>query len=226
MTDFLPILGTALAAGFVGSAHCLGMCAGISGLFAVHGTAASLRAEWPRAVVYNGGRIVSYAVLGAIVGGFGGALAASIPRLAGPLRFATGAVIVLVGLQVAFDLRWLRAIERMGGTLWQRLAPAARHFLPVNTAPRAFGLGLLWGWLPCGLVYSVLLIAATSGGAANGALTMAVFGAGTLPAMLATGLGAAKLATWTRQRSARLGFGLLIVALGLATLALPLRKII
>jgi sulfite exporter TauE/SafE len=226
VTELLPVLATALAAGFVGSAHCLGMCAGISGLYAMHSTAASLRAEWPRAVVYNGGRVVSYAVLGAIVGGFGSVLAASIPRLAGPLRFATGTVIVLVGLQVAFDLRWLRPVERMGGALWQRLAPAARRFLPVDTAPRAFGLGLLWGWLPCGLVYSVLLIAATSGGAANGAITMLAFGIGTLPAMLATGLGAARLAAMTRRRGARLGFGLLIVALGLATLAMPLRKLL
>jgi len=226
MTDLLPVVGTALAAGFVGSAHCLGMCAGISGLFAVQGAAVSLRAQWPMAAVYNGGRIVSYAVLGAIIGGFGSAVAASIPKLAGPLRFLTGTVIVLLGLQVAFDLHWLRAVERMGGALWQRLAPAARRFLPVNSAPRAFGLGLLWGWLPCGLVYSVLLIAATSGGAANGAITMLAFGFGTLPAMLATGLGAARLAALTRRRGTRLGLGLLIVALGLATLAMPLQKLI
>ena len=91
----------------------------------------------------------------------------------------------------------------------------------MTSLPRALGLGLLWGWLPCGLVYSVLLLAATSSRATDGALVMLAFGLGTLPAMLATGLGAAKLSQLLQQRGARLGLGLLIVVLGLITLAMP-----
>ena len=102
-----------------------------------------------------------------------------------------------------------------------KLAPAARGLLPVTSFPRALGLGLLWGWLPCGLVYSVLLLAATSERAADGSLVMLAFGLGTLPAMLATGLGAARLSQLMQRRGARLGLGLLIVILGLITLVMP-----
>ncbi|MDH3533430.1 MAG: sulfite exporter TauE/SafE family protein, partial [Gammaproteobacteria bacterium] len=112
-------------------------------------------------------------------------------------------------------------IERMGSTLWSRLAPAARLLLPVTSLPRALGLGLLWGWLPCGLIYSVLLLAATSSRPADGALVMLAFGLGTMPAMLASGMGAVKLSQLMRQRGTRLGLGLLIVLLGLLTLAMP-----
>jgi len=225
VTELGPALVTALTAGFVGSAHCLGMCAGISGLVAVQRNAATMRTEWPAAIVYNGGRLLSYTTLGAAVGGFGSAVAAFMPSFATPLRLVTGAVIVLIGLNVAFQLRWLRGIERMGAVLWRRIAPAARGLLPADTLPRAFGLGLLWGWLPCGLVYSVLLIAATSGGVAGGSMTMLAFGMGTLPAMLATGLGAARLAAATRRGGTRIGLGLLLVALGIATVAMPLRHL-
>jgi sulfite exporter TauE/SafE len=116
----------------------------------------------------------------------------------------------------------LNVVERMGGNLWSRIAPAAKKLVPVTSLPRAFGLGLLWGWLPCGLVYSVLMIAATSAQSAAGAVTMIAFGIGTMPAMVLTGLGAARLSEFMRRRSTRLGMGLLIVVLGLLTIAVPL----
>jgi hypothetical protein len=94
----------------------------------------------------------------------------------------------------------------------------------VTTLPRALGLGLVWGWLPCGLVYSVLLVAATSANALHGAMIMAAFGLGTMPAMIMTGLGAARLTQIMRRKSARIGLGLLIVALGLLTVAMPLLR--
>ena len=217
----LPALGAALMTGLLGSAHCVGMCAGISGLFAVNAATANLRHRLPLAIVYNTGRIASYALLGLVVALLGSGSVAAMPELAGPIRLLGGLVIVLIGLQVAFDWRVLQPIERMGGHLWARLAPAARRFLPVTTLPRALGLGLLWGWLPCGLVYSVLLLAATSTRPLDGALTMLAFGMGTLPALVMTGLGAARLGAWLRNRNARLGLGLTIVILGLATLAMP-----
>jgi sulfite exporter TauE/SafE len=221
MTDALPALGAALMTGFLGSAHCIGMCAGISGLFAVQTGVMSLRARLPMALAYNAGRVISYAVLGLIVATLGSGAVAAVPSLAGPVRFVGGLVIVLIGLQIAFDWRVLRPIERTGSRLWARLAPAARRLLPVTSLPRALGLGLLWGWLPCGLVYSVLLLAATTARPLGGALTMLAFGIGTLPAMLATGMGAARLGALLSRRRARLGLGLLIVILGGLTLAMP-----
>jgi len=221
MSDALPALGAALLTGFLGSAHCIGMCAGISGLFAVRTEVASIRARLPMALAYNAGRVVSYAILGLIVATLGSGIVAAMPTLAAPARLTGGLVIVLIGLQVGFGWRFLQIIERMGSLLWARLAPAAKSLLPVSSLPRALGLGLLWGWLPCGLVYSVLLLAATSSRPADGALVMLAFGLGTMPAMLATGMGAAQLSRLMRRRGARLGLGLLIVLLGLLTLAMP-----
>ena len=219
--DLAPSLSAALLAGLLGSAHCLGMCAGISGLFGVSAEVRSLRRQLPMAVAYNSGRVLTYALLGAIVAGFGGALVDSRPTLARPILLITGTVITLIGLQVAFNWRLLNPVERMGAVLWRKLAPIARHFVPVTSVPRALGLGLLWGWLPCGLVYSVLLIAATSVAPVDGAAIMVAFGIGTMPAMVMTGLGAAQMSQLLRSRGTRLGFGLLIIILGVLTIAMP-----
>ena len=219
MTDLLPVFAAAFAAGLIGSAHCLGMCAGISGLFAVGANVASLRAQIPLALAYNSGRIVSYCVLGGLTGGAGFLLAASLPALAAPVRIVSGLLIVLIGLQVAFGLRLLAPIEAVGARVWERLAPLAQRLIPTTSMPRALGLGLVWGWLPCGLVYSAVLIAAGTSSASSGALVMLAFGLGTLPAMLLSGISAARLAAFTARH--KLGAGLLIVALGLATLAMP-----
>lgn len=222
MTELFPIVSAAFLTGLLGSAHCLGMCAGISGLFAVNTSIASLGSQLPMAIFYNLGRIATYMLLGVVVASFGGALVESRPALAKPVLLATGVVIILIGLQVAFNWRLLNPIERMGGLLWQKISPVARRFVPVTSLPRALGLGLLWGWLPCGLVYSVLLVAATSTAPAGGAAVMFAFGIGTMPAMVMTGIGAARLSAIMRRRGTRLGFGLLIVALGLLTVSMPI----
>lgn len=221
MTELLPLVGTALVTGFLGSAHCLGMCAGLSGVIAIgHGTAAGA-AGLPIAAAYNTGRILSYAILGALVGAVGGAFTDLIPALAGPVRLAGGLLIVLIGLQTAFQWRLLAPLERAGLTLWQRIQPYAQRLLPVTSLPRAIGLGLAWGLIPCGLVYSVLLLAATSAEPLAGAATMLAFGLGTMPAMIATGLGAFRLTQFAGR--SRMVAGLLVVVMGLATMAMPVR---
>ena len=224
MSEIVPALTAALLAGLLGSAHCLGMCAGISGLFAVNVNVSTMRQQLPFALSYNLGRVLTYALLGIIVGSFGSVVVKASPAMASGIRILGGGVIILIGLKIAFDLRLLNPIERMGGALWSRIAPAAQRLLPVTSLPRALGLGLVWGWLPCGLVYSVLLIAATSTRPGDGAIVMIAFGIGTIPAMLMTGLGAAQLAQLMRRKDARIGFGLLVVVLGLLTIAMPLLK--
>ncbi len=223
MTESLPLVGAALVTGLLGSAHCLGMCGGLSGLFAVNASAASLRRDVPMAVVYNAGRVLSYVIIGIIVAAVGKSIVGGIPKLTAPVRLFSGLLIVIVGLQVAFNWRALAAVEMAGARIWQRIAPAAKGLLPVTSLPKALGLGLLWGWLPCGLVYSVLLLAATTANPAEGAAGMLAFGIGTRPAMIATGVCASKLAEFMSRR--RLGAGLLIVILGLATLAMPVAKL-
>lgn len=182
---------------------------------------AGLWTQLPLAVTYNLGRLLSYAMLGGIVAALGNQFVDVIPSLARPVRLIAGIVIILIGLQIAFDLRLLAFLERMGGAAWEKIAPLSRRLLPVTNAPRALGLGLLWGLLPCGLVYSVLLIAAASGDAPSGAMVMLAFGIGTTPAMLLTGLGAARLSSLMQMKRTRLGAGLLIVILGLLTIAMP-----
>jgi len=223
VTELLPVLGAAFAAGLLGSAHCLGMCGGISGLFAAGATVASIRTQLPLAVAYNLGRVFSYAFLGVLVAMIGSTTVSAIPALTGPVRLASGALIILVGLQVAFNWRLLASVEKIGAKLWQRLVPHAKGLIPANSMTKAAGLGLIWGWLPCGLVYSVLLLAATTAEPAGGGLVMVSFGLGTMPAMVLTGLSASKLSAFMSRN--RLGAGLLIIALGVATIAMPLTKI-
>ena len=219
----MPVLAAAFVAGFLGSAHCVGMCGGISGLFAVNASVASLRSQIPKAVSYNLGRILSYAVLGALVALLGKTTVGLIPKITAPVRLASGILIILVGLQLAFGWRILAPLESAGAKLWNRIAPAAKGLVPVESVAQALGLGLIWGWLPCGLVYSVLLLAATTTEVASGALVMIAFGVGTTPAMLATGMSASKLAQFMSGK--RLGAGLLITVLGLATIAMPVVKL-
>ena len=222
MTELWPLLATAFVTGLLGSAHCFGMCAGISGLFAINVNVASMKTQVPNAIAYNVGRVLSYAVLGAAVAMIGKTMVSGIPDIAAPVRFASGVLIILVGLQLAFNWRLLSPLENAGAKLWNRIAPAAKGLVPVETTTQALGLGLIWGWLPCGLVYSVLLLAATTTDPIGGGLVMVAFGLGTMPAMIATGLSASKLAQFLSGK--RLGAGLLIVVIGLATIAMPVMK--
>ena len=223
MTELLPVLGAAFVTGLLGSAHCFGMCAGISGLFAVNANVQALKTQVPKAIAYNVGRVLTYAILGVVVAVLGKGAVDSIPALGPPVRLASGVLIILIGAQVAFNWRVLAPLESAGAKIWQRIAPAAKGLVPVETMPQALGLGLIWGWLPCGLVYSVLLLAATTTDATAGGLVMVAFGVGTMPAMIATGVSASKIAQFMSGK--RLGAGLLIVVLGLATIAMPVMKL-
>ena len=132
-------------------------------------------------------------------------------------------MLVLLGVQIASGWRPLSVLEHGGAKLWQKLSPLAARLVPVRKMQHALGLGMLWGWLPCGLVYSVLPLAATAGNVKSGALTMLLFGLGTMPALLASAGLAGFFATRRRQRSARLVAGILIVLLGIVAAWSPLR---
>jgi sulfite exporter TauE/SafE len=212
---------TALLAGLFGSAHCLGMCGGIATAL---GVAGEDRPGW-HPLLYHSGRVLSYVTAGAIAGALGAAagFAFAISQWNAILRLGTALVVILIGLDLSLGVsartRWLRAPERWGAWLWRHLALGRR--LPVPSAPRARALllGLLWGWLPCGLVYSVLLAAALAGGARGGALTMLGFGLGTLPAMSTLSYAG----SWLPQRDGLMArmLGALLVACGLWTAMVP-----
>jgi hypothetical protein len=124
-------------------------------------------------------------------------------------------MLILLGLYLAGLWGAVRRLEQMGAGLWKHLQPFTAKLLPVNTVPRALGLGALWGWLPCGLVYSVLITALASGSATQGALIMAAFGLGTLPNLLAIGLFWESIKGWVQSPHVRLAAGAMVVSFGL-----------
>ncbi|MFA5372358.1 MAG: sulfite exporter TauE/SafE family protein, partial [Sideroxydans sp.] len=131
------------------------------------------------------------------------------------LLFALSSLmLVMLGLYLAGVWGAVRRLEKLGGGLWRRLQPFTTRLLPVTTVPRALGLGVLWGWLPCGLVYSVLVTALASGSAGQGALIMAAFGLGTLPNLLAIGLFWESMRGWVQSPRVRLTAGLLVIGFG------------
>lgn len=217
MTGTLTIATVALL-GLAGSGHCVLMCGGIShALGMVTQRSGDGRPRRDLLMSYQLGRISGYALAGLLVGGFGAmlytALDSQLLRLSLRALVATAFVIVGVGLWSGHGL-----MERIAGTaLWARLSPRMRRLLPVDSRSKAWLFGLVWGWMPCGFVYSVLLLAWTVMDPWRSAATMVAFGAGTLPAMLGVTLGSSSL---SRIAGTRLRRGGAIVTLGLAVLTL------
>ncbi len=226
-----PIMGAeitllaAFVAGLAGSVHCLGMCGGIAGALGMAGGAGQHRLRGSvNALAYNLGRVGSYMLIGAIAAGLialGGA-ALSLTHWAGALRLATALILLAIGFQLAFNWSGLRRIEQLGGRVWQKLAPLARRFMPPRTPFHALALGALWGWLPCGLVYTLVLAAAVSGDPLTGAAIMLAFGLGTLPAMTGTALMGGQVTRFRQHPAFRRTAGALLIAFGLWTAAFPL----
>jgi hypothetical protein len=221
VTDLLPALISAMVLGLLGGGHCLGMCGGLMGALALaipperHGQRLRLL------LAYNLGRILSYTLAGLLLGLAGFAVASTPAALL--LRVIAGVLLLAMGLYLAGWWSGLTYLERAGRGLWRRLQPLAGRLLPVRDAPHALLLGALWGWLPCGLVYSTLLWASSWGNAAVSAALMLAFGLGTLPVLLATGLAAERLTALLRRRPLRLAGGLLVMLFGLWTLIGPFR---
>ena len=198
--------------GLLGGVHCIGMCGGIVGAFSMgSGSRALLH------LAYNAGRIVSYSLAGAIAGTLGEVSLALSGQL--PMRIVlyllANLMLVALGLYLMGVTRALAFGERFGQHLWRHIQPLTRLFLPARTVAQAFPLGLLWGWLPCGLVYSALITTLTSGSAARGAAMMLSFGLGTLLNLFLAGLLAARLNEYQRKPVVRLTAGLLVLAFGL-----------
>jgi sulfite exporter TauE/SafE len=209
------LLPAAFAAGFFGSTHCIGMCGAIVVLFEQQ-VAGSL----VRRLAYNAGRLGFYALLGAIAGAGGAVLT----RIGGMnyglmiLRLIAGLLVIAIGLHLVFNGSPTRFLESAGAVIWQKLSPLARHVLPMSTSTRALGAGFLWGALPCGLVYSSVAMAATSGSAPGGATVMLAFWAGTLPALLVAGAGAGQLNRLRTNVVIRRIAGLAVITVGLFAL--------
>lgn len=214
---------TAFLVGLLGGVHCLTMCGGLVSTLTI-GLDPRVRDHplrlWPYQLAYNVGRIGGYAIAGALFGGLGAILLQldSIQVVGRILYGLAGVVMILLGLYLAGWWRAWGLTEHLGQGLWRRLQPLGRRLLPVRRVRDALMLGLLWSAIPCGLVYSVLITAVSTGSPWSGAAIMLSFGAGTLPNLLGIGMlagAAARVAekTWMRRLS-----GLVVVAFGVYTI--------
>lgn len=213
----LAIFVAVFLTGLLGGVHCAGMCGGI--VAALSGQVGAGR--WHLHLSYNLGRILSYAAAGAIAGAAGslGLLFDRLLPVQLTLYILANLMLIALGLYLAGLSQVATRLEALGLRLWQRIQPLTRHLLPANSLPRTFGLGLLWGWLPCGLVYGILLTALLTGDPVNGAAVMLAFGLGTLPNLLLAGLAWRGLSRWTRVRPLRVGAGAVVLGFGVYGLA-------
>ena len=216
-------IAAAFMIGLLGSTHCIGMCGGIVGALTMglpETTRQSAFKLLPYLLTYNSGRLISYSLAGLIVG----LLSSSLSDVFQIGRFPIGGIVggffmVALGVYIGGWLQTLTWLEKIGSVFWQKIEPFSRRFMPVKSLGQALGLGFFWGWLPCGMVYSTLAWAATSGSAINTALLMLAFGAGTLPMLLVMGSFAEKLQRFTRFKWTRYIAGMLLIAFGLMILS-------
>lgn len=214
--------GAALSLGLAASGHCLVMCGGIStALGLATAKDANGRARPTLLMGYQLGRITSYALAGLLFAGLLGSLIAllDIESVRRTLRVLS-ALALLLGAFVAFG-RIRDPGYGIGSRLWPRLAPLGRRLLPVASLPRAFTFGMVWGWMPCGFVYTVLLIATLQLDALSGAMTMAAFGLGTAPALLLAAFGAQRMVGFTSRPATRHIAGYVLLVSALLTLGGP-----
>lgn len=219
MMSDLAWLGSALAMGLLGGTHCVGMCGGLSSAFTYAlppDQREGLRLfAWQ--LLYNSGRLLTYTLLGALAG----LLLHDLQNL-GPMRqlvpLLAGLFMILLGAYLAGWFQALSALERLGGPLWRRLEPLRRRLLPIRHPAQAVAAGMVWGFLPCGLVYTAMALAVTRAAPTESALVMLAFGLGTLPTLLVTGTASAQLRRLLQRPATRQTAGVLVILFGLWTL--------
>ena len=219
MPELVAPLLSALILGLLGGGHCLGMCDGLMGALTLAIPPEQRARRLRLLLAYNLGRILSYAAAGLLIGLAGWAVASSPAAML--LRVLAGLLLIAMGLYLAGWWSGLTRIEAVGRHLWRHLQPVASRLMPVSSLPRALLLGAVWGWLPCGLVYSTLLWASSQGSPGESALLMLAFGLGTWPVLLATGMAAERLTALLRRRGVRIAGGLLVILFGIWTLPGP-----
>ncbi len=217
-------LFSAFLAGLLGSVHCVGMCGGIMGALTMSLPNNRRQSYWqllPYLLSYNLGRISSYTLAGLFVGFLGAQFVHWLLPLGPPhfvASFISSVFMVVLGLYIGAWWPILVNLEKLGSYLWRKVEPLGRYFLPVKYPLQAFGLGLVWGWLPCGLVYSLLFFALASTNAWYGGLLMLSFGLGTLPMLLIMGTAVQWLTRFVHQLIIRRIVGAGLIMLGILIL--------
>jgi hypothetical protein len=220
MTDYLLLI-TAFSLGFLGSPHCAGMCGGIVGV--LHGGVddgiSSNKQQVLYGLLFNSGRLLSYAIAGMIAATLGSSLIGLIGMESShaAMQMIAGAFMLALGLSIAGWWSGLSRIESFGLRFWRLLQPITAKFIPVRSKTQALLLGSLWGWLPCGLVYTALMLVLATGDALQGGLTMLAFGLGTLPMLALLGLSAGRINQWRANSRVRSLMGSVIILFGIVT---------
>ncbi|MFT5419508.1 MAG: sulfite exporter TauE/SafE [Candidatus Endobugula sp.] len=211
-----PTLTVAFFIGLLGGAHCIGMCGGIIGALSMSISVENYVRRFLIIVTYNVGRIVSYLLIAwlfyQLIHQLQNYFALQF------MRYVAGILLIAMGLYLANWWRGLVYLEKAGSHLWRYIQPLSRTLLPVKSYPQAFFLGFIWGWLPCGLIYSALAYATTATNSFNAVLIMLAFAVGTLPAVMASGLLAERLLMLVKKVHVRQGFAVLIIVFGVWTL--------
>lgn len=210
--DF-TLIASAFALGLAGAGHCLGMCGGIAAALNL-----GQQRGLPVTISYHVGRITSYTVLGAALGFTAGAIDVQAWTVA--LRYAAGLLMIGMGLSIGAWWHGINRLERVGAVLWKPVQAFSKRWLPVKHWGQSYALGLCWGLMPCGLIYSSLAYAATAQNGLTSGAMMFVFGLGTLPAMLTTSLGAQRVQGVLRNLGFKRAIAVLLIASGVWTLYL------
>lgn len=210
----------AFSMGLFGSPHCLGMCGGIVTAFGLSMQHVSDSKKNGLILTYHVGRLISYALLGLIASLVGVAIFQSIMSNSAP-RIVLGAVLVLIGLAM-LGLPLFNQLEKFGMRFWQSLAPLRKKVFPIDSFGKALVAGLLWGFLPCGLVYGALMMAIAGNNIATGAALMFVFGLGTMPMLIATQKTVGMLQSSIKNFRLRQINGVIMMLSGLAVIFIPM----
>lgn len=220
--DLYLSYSSAFMIGLLGSTHCLGMCGGISASLSMTlpvGRGFRIR-QSAMLLSFNLGRIASYTLIAILIASLSTGAAEQWASAGTILRTLAGLLLIFMGLSMGQWWQGIRYIERVGAPVWARLAPLTRKLMPVHHPIQALALGALWGWLPCGLVYSTLGWAALQPTITSAGLTMFCFGLGTLPSMLATGFAANRLRDFQASQLVRKTTAVLLIGFGFWTLPL------
>jgi len=220
-------LTSAFLLGFFSTMHCIGMCGGIIGALSlslpieIRNNKAKL---FTFVLSYNIGRLISYSVAGLIAGAVGTSVLQSTGFDQGHaiLRIIGVSMMVAIGLYLTGWLPQLASVEKIGIPVWKHIEPIGRKLVPVASIPKALAYGLIWGWLPCGLVYFVLIWALTAGDAVQGALTMLAFGLGTLPTLITAGFMTSWITRFAHSTRTRQLVGFLIIVMAIGSLFIPM----
>jgi hypothetical protein len=214
----------AITIGLMGSAHCAAMCGGIAGALSL-GIDETKQRRLPIIISFHLGRITSYALIGLVLGSLMVMIGDQFKPVSIALRIVAALLLIAMGFYVANWWRGLASLEKIGVPVWSRLQPLTKRLLPIKSAGGALALGGLWGWLPCGLVYSALAWAITADSTAESSLRMLLFGVGTLPAMVTMSIAADSTRRLLQQKNTRRVAGVLLIAFGLWTLVTPLQML-